>query len=183
MADTLMTKIADARDILEQLGLPPAQRNDISCLTLLALAGLGENTPWRNAGKPSLTIHQIYVGDAARKMLYLDESTIGRLHIPLTEHDKLPDVVLYDEKRDWLFLLEAVTSHGPMSPKRVTELQATLKNCTAQCVYVSAFPDFREFRRHVGNIAWETEVWIAEAPDHLIHFDGEAFLNASGTQP
>ena len=310
-----MSKIDEARDILQNLGLPSAQRNDISCLTLLALSGLSENSAWRRASKPSRTIHQIlefmrnaygkdyaentretvrrqvihqfeqarlvdrnpdtpdlptnsprthygltdealkvlrsyrsnlwesellafrsshgalleiyqrrrrmreipirtstgeeirlspgkhnrlqvsvvsgfgprfapgatllYMGDAAHKLLYLDRERLDRLDIPLTEHDKLPDVVLYDEKRNRLFLVEAVTSHGPMSPKRVEELEAALKNCVATRLYLSAFPDFRQFKRHVSNIAWETEVWIAEIPDHLIHFNGDKFLGTN----
>ena len=93
-----------------------------------------------------------------------------------TEHDKLPDVVLYDEERNWLFLVEAVTSHGPVTPKRFEELEATLEDCTAARVYVSAFPDFRQFKRHADDVAWETEVWLAEIPDHLIHFNGDKFL-------
>lgn len=307
-----MSKIDEARDILEQLSLPPAQRNDISCLTLLALVALSEDDTWDLASKPSLTIHQmlgfmrdtygrgyaentrevvrrqvihqfeqarlvdrnpdapdlptnsprthygltdealkvlrlyrtrrwrpalrifrskhgallevyqrrrrmreipirtsagkkirlspgrhnrlqasvvsdfgprfapgatlLYIGDTARKLLYMDREKLHALGVLITEHDKLPDVVLYDEKRNWLFLVEAVTSHGPMSPKRVQELKAALQACAATRLYVSAFPDFREFKRHLNNIAWETEVWIAEIPDHLIHFDGDKFL-------
>ena len=307
-----MSKIDEARDILEQLGLPPAQRNDISCLTLLALTGLSEDAPWGQAAKPSRSIHDmlvfmrdtydrdyaentrevvrrqvihqleqarvvdrnpddpnlptnsprthygltdealgvlrlygtigweselsefranhgalleiyqrrrtmreipirtstgeeirlspgrhnrlqaqvvmdfgprfapgatlLYLGDAAEKLLHLDRQKLAELGVPITEHDKLPDVVLYDEERDWLFLVEAVTSHGPVNPKRVEELEVTLKDCTATRVYVSAFPDFRQFKRHVDKIAWETEVWVAEIPDHLIHFNGDKFL-------
>ena len=308
-----MSKLDEARDILEQFGLPPAQQNDISCLTLLALAGLSEGDPWRSSSKPSLTIHQIlqfmgatygrayaentretvrrqvihqflqarladrnpddpdlptnsprshygltdealnvirfykgsaweaallafrssqgtllevyrrrrqmreipvrtstgeeirlspgrhnklqaavvtdfesrfapgsvllYLGDAAQKLLHIDQEKLDELRVPFTEHDKLPDVMLYDEDRNWLFLIEAVTSHGPVSPKRVEELEATLSNCTTKRLYVTAFPDFKQFKRHVDNIAWETEVWIAEIPDHLIHFNGDKFLS------
>ena len=118
----------------------------------------------------------LYLGDAANKILHLDRERLAELGVPITEHDKLPDVVLYEEARNWLFLIEAVTSHGPVTPKRVEELEATLKDCTATRVYVSAFPDFREFKRHVDKIAWETEVWLAEIPDHLIHFNGDKFL-------
>ena len=71
----------------------------------------------------------------------------------VTEHDKLPDVVLYDGQRNWLFLVEAVTSHGPVDPKRVEELESTLKDCAATRVYVSAFPDFRQFKRHMDKFA------------------------------
>lgn len=307
-----MSKIDEARDILEQLGLPPAQQNDIAGLTLLALTGLSEHDAWSKASRPSHTIHEmlgfmretygrdyaentretvrrqvihqleqarvvdrnpdepdlptnsprthygltdealkvlqlygtsgwdaelsafrsshgvlleiyqrrrrmreipirtstgeeirlspgrhnrlqaqvvtdfgpkfapravlLYLGDAADKLLLVEKAKLGELGVPLTEHDKLPDVILYDEERDWLFLVEAVTSHGPVSPKRMEELEVTLKNCVATRVYVSAFPDFRQFKRHLDKIAWETEVWVAEIPDHLIHFNGDRFL-------
>ena len=308
-----MSKIDEARDILEQLGLPRDQQNDISCLTLLALTGLAEDDAWSRAAKPSRTIHQmlvfmrdaygkdyaentretvrrrvihqleqarvvdlnpdapnlptnsprthygltdealkvirlyetsgweselrafranhgalleiyqrrrqmleipvrtstgeeirlspgrhnelqaqvvtdfgpkfapgavlLYLGDAADKLLHVDNERLAALGVPITEHDKLPDVVLYDEARNWLFLVEAVTSHGPVTPKRVRELEATLANCIATRLYVTAFPDFRQFKQHVDKIAWETEVWLAEIPDHLIHFNGDKFLD------
>ncbi len=307
-----MSKLDEARDLLEQFGLPPAQRNEISCLTLLVLAGLSEDDPWSDATKPSRTIHQIlglirhaygkeyaensretvrrqvihqfeqarmvdlnpdapdlptnsprthygltedalkvlrlygsdrwyteladfrsrhgtlidtyrrrrqmheipirtttgedfrlspgshnmlqasvvsefgpkfapgaellYLGDAADRTLHLDREKLDELGVAVDEHGKLPDVVLYDEDRNWLFLIEAVTSHGPVSPKRLEELEAGLRHSTATRLYVSAFPDFQQFRRHLDNIAWETEVWIAEIPDHMIHFDGDRFL-------
>ena len=77
-----------------------------------------------------------------------------------------------------LLLIEAVTSHGPVSPKRQVELEKTLKECKAQKIYISAFPDFHEFKRHTDNIAWETEVWIASNSDHMIHFNGPKFFSA-----
>jgi hypothetical protein len=118
----------------------------------------------------------LYLGDTAKKTLILEEDVLRKLCVPITKHDKLPDVVLYDETRNWLYLIEAVTSHGPVSPKRKLEMERELKSCTAERIYVSAFPDFKEFRRHIDNIAWETEVWIAENPDHMIHFNGDKFL-------
>ncbi len=118
----------------------------------------------------------VYVGDAAKKLLYQEFKLLDKLNIPITKHDKLPDVVLYDETRDNLFLIEAVTSHGPISPKRQTELVEVLKDCMSKKIFISAFPDTKEFKRHIGDVAWETEVWIADKPDHMIHFNGEKFL-------
>jgi len=88
----------------------------------------------------------------------------------------LPDVVHFDKEKDTVFLIEAVTSHGPISPKRQIELEETLKDCKSKKIYISAFPDVKEFKRHIDNIAWETEVWIADNPDHMIHFNGPKFL-------
>ena len=118
----------------------------------------------------------LYLGDTAKKNLFVEKAGLDELGIPITDHDKLPDVVLYDAKRKWLFLVEAVTSHGPISPTRMVDLKTMLIAYPAGAVYVSAFPDFGEFRKHMRNIAWETEVWLCDAPDHMIHYDGERFL-------
>ena len=84
--------------------------------------------------------------------------------------------MLYDAKRKWIFLVEAVSSQGPVSPSRRIDLEDMLAGCHGGFVYVSAFPDFAEFRKHMSNIAWETEVWLCDAPEQLIHYDGERFL-------
>jgi type II restriction enzyme len=118
----------------------------------------------------------LYLGDTAKKNLFIQATVLKALGFPITEHDKLPDVIIYDKKRNWLFLVEAVTSHGPMSKKRVLELELILAGSTAGLIYVSAFPDMTEFRRHTNEIAWDTEVWIAEIPEHLIHYNGDRFF-------
>jgi len=307
-----MGKVEQAQEILKTLGLPQAQRNEISALTLLVLAQLSEETPWRQARRQSLRIHDIliaikdrygreyaentretvrrqvihqfeqaglvvrnpdnpalptnsprthyalsdaairtirayqskgwqqavqsfletqgalleiyqkgreqqkvplrlasgeeyhlspgehnelqaavveefgprfapgarllYLGDAENKTLIFDKTGLDELSIPVSSHDKLPDIVFYDESRNWLFLIEAVTSHGPISPKRHFELEEMLKECSAGRVYVSAFPDFATFKNFLTEVAWETEVWLAEMPEHLIHFNGDRFL-------
>lgn len=118
----------------------------------------------------------LYLGDTADKHVVLDANGLSDLGITLTEHDKLPDVVLFQPDRNWIFLIEAVTSHGPVSPKRHKELEITFANCRADRVYVTAFPNANVFRRYAVDIAWETEVWLADAPSHMIHFNGEKFL-------
>lgn len=118
----------------------------------------------------------LYIGDTAKKNLYMNQKALEKLGIPINEHDKLPDIVLYDPKKKWLYLIEAVTSHGPVSPKRMLEMEKMLKDCKIGKVYVSAFPDFKEFNRHTSEIAWETEVWVVNFPDHMIHFNGDKFM-------
>lgn len=118
----------------------------------------------------------LYLGDTAKKDLFVDEKTLQELGIPIDQHSKLPDVVIYDAERNWLFLIEAVTSHGPVSPKRIVELEAFLKDCKVGKVYVTAFPDMSEFKKHSSHIAWDTEVWLMEVPDHMIHFNGDRFM-------
>ena len=312
-----MGKIQEAQEALRMLGLPPAQQNEMSALTLLTLAGLGEETPWHEATRGSFRIHDIlvsirsaydreyaentretvrrqvihqfeqagvvirnpddpslatnsphthyalsdivlatirrfgsdgweravkgfieergsllqtyqherdqekiplrladgtvyalspgehnalqveiinefgprfapdavviYVGDTADKTLHIDEGAFRSLGVALPSHDKLPDVVLYDQKRNWLFLVEAVTSHGPVSPKRHKELEEVFLGCPAGRIYVTAFPDFATFRGFAPDIAWETEVWLAEMPSHLVHYNGDRFLGPHQT--
>jgi adenine-specific DNA-methyltransferase len=124
----------------------------------------------------------LYIGDTASsrkeggKLMFLESEYLNSLGVPPMSHDKLPDVVVYDENRKWLFLIEAVTSHGPVSPKRWIELEEAFKDCIVGLVYVTAFPDRAEFRKNAADIAWETEVWISDNPDHMIHFNGDRFL-------
>ena len=118
----------------------------------------------------------LYFGDTAKKNLYHNDRSLKTLGIRLSEHDKLPDILLYWKAKNWLYLIEVVTSHGPMSPKRVAELKTMFAGIESGLVFVSAFPDFAEFRKHLKEIAWETEVWIADIPDHLIHYNGDRFL-------
>lgn len=124
----------------------------------------------------------LYIGDTASsrdeggKFLHLESDYLLGLGVSPMSHDKLPDVVVYDTKKKWLFLIEAVTSRGPVSPKRWLELEDALKGCKVGRVYVTAFPDAKEFRKHAADIAWESEVWIADNPDHMIHFNGDRFL-------
>ena len=118
----------------------------------------------------------LYLGDAAHRTLHVDTERLGQLGIRITSHGKLPDVILYDESRRWLFFVEAVTSHGPVSPKRYVELEAEAAQASAARIYVTAFPDFKEFKKHVADIAWETEIWIADHPEHMIHYNGDKFL-------
>jgi hypothetical protein len=118
----------------------------------------------------------LYVGDTAKKHVVCDAGRLAALGVPITEHDMLPDVILYLEEKKWLFLIEAVTTHGPVSPKRYTELEKALAGSSCERVYVSAFRDGKTFRKYASDIAWETEVWIAESPEHMIHFNGPKFL-------
>lgn len=118
----------------------------------------------------------LYLGDATHRTLHVDTKRLEHLGIAITSHGKLPDVILYDESRNWLFFVEAVTSHGPVSPKRYVELEAEVVRSPAARVYVTAFPDFKEFKKHVADIAWETEIWVAEHPEHMIHYNGDKFL-------
>jgi len=118
----------------------------------------------------------IYVGDTGDKHGFFDKDLLASLGMLLDNHGKLPDVVIYMRDKNWLLLIESVTSHGPVESKRQLELARLFKTCKAGLVYVSAFPDRKTFLKYLGVIAWESEVWIADAPTHMIHFNGSRFL-------
>lgn len=88
----------------------------------------------------------------------------------------MPDVVIHFTGKNWLVLIEAVTSHGPVNPKRLSELKALFASSKTGLVFVTAFLTRKSLLKYLGEIAWETEVWVADAPGHLIHFNGERFL-------
>ena len=118
----------------------------------------------------------VYAGDTGEKWGYVNETLLAELGIRVDSHGKMPDVVLYYTEKNWLLLVESVTSHGPVDGKRHDELAALFAKSKAGLVYVTAFPDRTLMGRYLGEIAWETEVWVADAPSHLIHFDGLHFL-------
>lgn len=120
--------------------------------------------------------HVLYIGDAGKDDPVYDQAKLGELGVELDKHGKFPDLVVYLPDRNWLVLLEATSSHGPVDAKRHSELHDLFGSSTAGLVYVSCFPSRAEMRKYLADIAWETEVWCADNPSHLIHFNGERFL-------
>lgn len=118
----------------------------------------------------------VYAGDTGDKWGYFDAPLLAALGVDVDSHGKMPDVVLHFVEKNWLLLVESVTSHGPVDGKRHAELAKLFSGATAGLVYVTAFPNRSIMGRYLGEIAWETEVWVADAPSHLIHFNGERFL-------
>ena len=123
----------------------------------------------------------VYVGDTDEKQGYFNEVLLTKLGVEVDAHGKMPDVVLHFVKKNWLLLIESVTSHGPVDGKRHAELTKLFTGSKAGLVYVTAFPSRAIMGKYLGEIAWETEVWVADAPSHLIHFNGERFLGPYST--
>ncbi len=118
----------------------------------------------------------LYIGDAGDKWALFERDTLASLNVKVNEHGKMPDLVIYLPDRNWLVLLEAASSHGPVDSKRKAELADLFEASTAGLVYVSCFLDRAGFRKYVDKIAWESEVWCADHPTHMIHYNGERFL-------
>lgn len=118
----------------------------------------------------------IYIGDTDKKLTTLDKSMLSKLKIDASEHGKLPDLILYLKEKKWLVVIEAASSHGPVDSKRKIELEKLLSSESYGIILISAFPDRKTFSKYNKEIAWETDVWIADEPSHLIHFNGSRFL-------
>lgn len=118
----------------------------------------------------------LYVGDTIEKDLVKNVEKLKGLGFEITLHDKMPDVVLYREDKDWIYFVESVTSVGPMDPKRILEIEEMTKDVTAGKIFVTAFLEFKTYKKFAEELAWETEVWIAEMPEHMIHLNGDRFM-------
>jgi type II restriction enzyme len=118
----------------------------------------------------------LYIGDTADKYLHLDKTALEQLNFFEISHEELPDVIAFSKEKNWLYLIEAVHSSGAISELRLLQLKELTKECKADIIYVTAFLDRKTFRKFIADIAWETEVWIANNPDHLVHFNGDKFL-------
>lgn len=118
----------------------------------------------------------LYVGDTIEKDLVKNVEKLRTLGFKITLHDKMPDVVLYREDKNWIYFIESVTSVGPVDPKRIIEINEMTQRVTAGKIYVTAFLDFKTYKKFSENLAWETEVWIADLPDHMIHLNGDKFM-------
>ena len=118
----------------------------------------------------------LYVGDTIEKDLVKNVEKLKELGFEITLHDKMPDVVLYRADKNWIYFVESVTSVGPMDPKRILEITEMTKDVTAGKIFVTAFLDFKTYKKFAEELAWETEVWIAEMPEHMIHLNGDRFM-------
>ena len=118
----------------------------------------------------------LFLADGEPKYAYFKRAYLAKLGVTIDAAAKMPDVVVHDTERNWLLLIEAVASAGPVDGKRRKELKELFRRSTAGLVFVTAFEDRVAFCRFGQQISWETEVWIASESDHIIHFNGERFL-------
>jgi len=183
-ADALRRYLVDVRTLAQRY----AQARSMRRIPLVLAAGVtidlspgGQNTLIRQivdefCPRSTPGAKPLYVGDTGQKWAYFDEDGLRALGVVVQEHGKMPDAVVHSTDKNWLVVVEAVTSHGPVNPKRLAELRSLFSGSSAGLVFVTAFLNRRGLLKYLGEIAWETEVWVADAPDHMIHFNGERFL-------
>lgn len=124
----------------------------------------------------------LYIGDAAQKYVHYDKETLSGLKVEIPDHGKMPDLIVLSKDKNWLFLMEAASTHGPVDQIRYDELQDIFGESLAGLVLVSCFSDRKTMRKYAADLAWETEVWIASEPEHMIHLNGSRFLGPYGRQ-
>lgn len=120
----------------------------------------------------------LYVGDTKDKFLHLEKAELEKIIFFTLEHEELPDVVAYSREKNLLYLIEAYHSTGKWDEIRVRKVKRKLEEsgCTANIIFFTAFENKNIFKQKAKDIAWETEVWIADSPEHLVHFNGYKFL-------
>ena len=118
----------------------------------------------------------LYLGDSARKQIINEGEKLGQLGFAEVGHGLLPDVVAYSKAKDWIYLIEAFNTSNPISDTRKADMEKLTEKCTAKVIFITAFLDRTAFRKEIANIAWATDVWLADTPEHMIHFDGTRFL-------
>ncbi len=116
------------------------------------------------------------ISDTKRDVFRLNSKAFAALGVTLDSDAKLPDVIIHDKAKNRLLLIEAVIKAGPVDEKRRKELQDLFAGSQAHLIFITAFENRRTMQSFVSHIAWESEVWIAEDPDHMIHFNGKRFL-------
>ena len=200
---TAKRKLLQAKEVLTALQLPGAQQNDRSCWTLLALANIGPQDAWVTASTPLLrTVDIMNFISEHYGQTYAPNSreTFRRYTLHQFEQARLVDRNRDDPSRptnsglnnyslnaevvailhaypdgDWQamvgeFLLEVGSLRDQYRQEReMIMVPVRLPDGTA-------FPDKTAFRQYVADVAWETEVWVADNPDHLVHFNGHKFL-------
>jgi BsuBI/PstI restriction endonuclease C-terminus. len=127
----------------------------------------------------------LYIGDTTKKDLSVaEEQSFAKIGLSRPARGaRLPDVIAYIEERNWVLLIEAFNTSNPISDARLRILEAVTSGCSAGPVYVTAFADRAVFAKFAAKISWETEVWTADEPDHMIHFNGDRFLGPHRKPP
>lgn len=119
----------------------------------------------------------LYCGDSDNKYGVINEKDkLEEIGIHDLSQGKLPDVVAYSEEKDWIYLIEAYHTSNPITPERKFELEEMVGENAEKCIFITAFQSNESYRSCTEELAWETEIWIATNPDHMIHRNGCRFM-------
>ena len=112
----------------------------------------------------------IFLQDTLNNIAIYEQSWLAPLGLSITAWTQLPDILLYHETARMLFFLELVTLHGPISQKRKLELEELCRESNLSRTYISVFFSRDDFRPYATHIAWDTMIWLAQIPDHVIYY-------------
>ena len=115
----------------------------------------------------------LLLSDIINEPVIFERERLEQLGVPVTIYGMPADIILYQEVKKWLYLIRVGTSFRFISHRRPRELEKLLERCSAELIYISAFPNFAEYLRYAIHIAWGSHVWIAE---HMIHYNGNMLL-------
>lgn len=83
------------------------------------------------------------IRDTKRNVVHLNAKALATLGVTLDSAARIPDIIVHYRARNWLLLIEAVTSAGPVDGKRRKELKDLFAGCKAGLVFVTAFENRR----------------------------------------
>jgi hypothetical protein len=118
----------------------------------------------------------VCIADPESRFVHLNKRMLRRLGVVLDRTHGIPDLIVYDAAKNWLLLFEVLVSAASTDGKRREELSKLIAGCTASVVFVTVLESRAAMRTFLPKISWKTAVWVADEPNHLIHFDGKQLL-------
>jgi len=111
----------------------------------------------------------LYIDDADGDRVSEDEQEkLKRAGISITLSDAMPDVLLWNPKTDWAWIIEAVTSDGEVDHHKVQQVNTLIKRCGKAGVgFTTTYPTWKHCSARQSkhkNLAIGTYIWIAEDP-------------------
>ena len=125
----------------------------------------------------------LWVSEQRSRLVRLGHSRRNLLELPLPEGIDLPNIVLLQRKLSRMFLVEVIGAGGLLNSTRCAELRRGLRGFRLKLVFITASASRSELRDRLHEIAWQTHVWIANEPNHIIHFDCKPHLANATLQP
>ena len=120
----------------------------------------------------------LYIGDTSDRMLRKNDNRLSELGINVfSKSTCIPDIILYDEKHNRILFIEAYNSVGEFTYDRVKDILACC-HCKpgTEVAFITAFATMKKALQVINNIAWDTDIWVAEYETHLIHKNGDKFI-------
>lgn len=82
--------------------------------------------------------------------------------------------IVHVPEKDWLVLIGAYTTHGPIDIIRHNELKELFGKSGHRLIFVTAFMNRNAMTKHISEIAWETGAWLVDSLTYMVHFNSMA---------